>query len=695
MTALAAERPARPAPDTPMINSTLIHGHDGPVARYADDAWPLGPLSDNPSADRRTIYWNKVVAVLREELRYLSWLLINEPVPDRLLFDQAPSYRSRLGAPRIYATALAWRNFARWLAQRGLTSLADCSERDYRDYIRHLTAKGTSRDQTREALNCLTRLWVFDSISDPPLGLPEPPWQREGADDFLPAATSRGENMTEPISPATMGPLLIWAVRVIDEFSADILTAWQTFQRMTTAAAQNTATKQTLVALNAYLADLAAHDRPLPSMPTRNGRGTANTYISALTGASRTQCHSTTKHPAWRNYLQRNPGPCPLPMKITATVDGRPWTRAIDFTEATTLMKHLVTAAFIVVSYLTGMRPGEVLGLRAGCCPDPESGHHLIHGHVFKTARDDSGNHLSAGQLRDVPWVAIPPVVRAIRILEHIVPDGLLFSSAAHDFSRRRELVGSATKTAMGDRIERFVTWANTLAADLGRPYEIIPADPHGAIGTARFRRTLAWHIARRPGGLVALAIQYGHLRTAVSGHYASRSRDGVHDLLDIETARATADTLAELNDTLATGDGISGPAARRAIQAAAHAPAYAGAVLTARDARNLLANPALAVHNNPHALLLCVYDPRKALCRRQGQQAAPSLDRCVADCANISRTDQQAHQLVLKAEALEKQAAGLVPEPLAERLRARADTLRLYADQHECTRITLQEPSA
>ncbi|MEV6132661.1 hypothetical protein AB0M05_38730 [Streptomyces violaceusniger] len=45
-----------------------------------------------------------------------------------------------------------------------------------------------------------------------------------------------------------------------------------------------------------------------------------------------------------------------------------------------------------------------------------------------------------------------------------------------------------------------------------------------------------------------------------------SRSRDGIHDLLDIETARATVDTLATLNADLSEGVGISGPAARRAI---------------------------------------------------------------------------------------------------------------------------------
>lgn len=71
---------------------------------------------------------------------------------------------------------------------------------------------------------------------------------------------------------------------------------------------------------------------------------------------------------------------------------------------------------------------------------------------------------------------------------------------------------------------------------------------PHTA--SAGRRRSLAWHIARRPNGLVALAIRYGHLRTTlVSDGYASRSRGGIHELIDVETVRAVADTVADLKD--------------------------------------------------------------------------------------------------------------------------------------------------
>lgn len=111
---------------------------------------------------------------------------------------------------------------------------------------------------------------------------------------------------------------------------------------------------------------------------------------------------------------------------------------------------------------------------------------------------------------------------------------------------------GSLRSPALRTRIEDFVTWANAEAARHGPPGEVRPPDPHGAVGTRPFRRTLAWHIARRPGELVALAIPYSHLRTAlVYEGYAARSRDGIHELIDIETVRAVADTVADLIDDL------------------------------------------------------------------------------------------------------------------------------------------------
>ena len=209
-----------------------------------------------------------------------------------------------------------------------------------------------------------------------------------------------------------------------------------------------------------------------------------------------------------------------------------------------------------------------------------------------------------------------------------MVPAGhLLFDHHAHDLPGSRAGTGSLKVSALGDRIEDFVTWANREAASHGLPGEAIPADPHGTISLSRFRRTLAWHIARRPNGLVALAIQYGHMRTAfdwTTEGYGSRSRDGIHDLIDLETARAVADTVAALHDDLGNGGGISGPAARRAIKAAATAPRFAGTPITLASARKLLANEDAMIYDNPHALVLCHYKRDRALCHRDGSQGHP-----------------------------------------------------------------------
>ncbi|MDX3763240.1 hypothetical protein [Streptomyces sp. AK02-04a] len=92
--------------------------------------------------------------------------------------------------------------------------------------------------------------------------------------------------------------------------------------------------------------------------------------------------------------------------------------------------------------------------------------------------------------------------------LERMVPPGeLLFSHAVHG-AMAGPGTGSLCSSALRTRIEDFVTWADAEAAQHGLPGEVIPPDPHAAVGTRRFRRTLAWHIARRPGGLVALAIR-------------------------------------------------------------------------------------------------------------------------------------------------------------------------------------------
>lgn len=191
-----------------------------------------------------------------------------------------------------------------------------------------------------------------------------------------------------------------------------------------------------------------------------------------------------------------------------------------------------------------------------------------------------------------------------------MVPDGhLLFDRHAHDlYFARQGGTGALKASGLRARIEDFAAWANREAASQVLPGEAIPDDPHGAIGLGRFRRSLAWHTARRLNGLV----RPGHpvrshadrlrLRLDDLGH-GSRSRGGIHDLINLETARATADTVMDLHETLSNGGGISGPAARRAIRAATTPLSFAGVAITLGSAGKLLKNEDAMIYDNP---LLC-----------------------------------------------------------------------------------------
>jgi hypothetical protein len=50
-------------------------------------------------------------------------------------------------------------------------------------------------------------------------------WQAAGG-------AADGENTTEPLDPQVIGPLLVWAIRVVEDFSSDILAAWAENRRL-------------------------------------------------------------------------------------------------------------------------------------------------------------------------------------------------------------------------------------------------------------------------------------------------------------------------------------------------------------------------------------------------------------------------------------------------------------------------------
>ncbi|MEV4338039.1 integrase [Streptomyces sp. NPDC049590] len=692
-----------PGPDSPAVLPEWISpGNTHHNARYSEAVWPLAPLIDNPGTSLIKIHWSGCPSPLLGQVKLAAWTLINGRLRPTYLKGRGVRARSRTSAVDMRDACNEWKRLARWLHERRIDSLTGCTEDVWRAYLPERWADGVTRETAEKICSHLTDLWAFDQLSAHPSDIARPPWEAEGLDDFLPEAdgSAHGENSTEPLDPLVLGPLLVWAIRFVDDFADDILAAWAERERLMARAAANRASPESSTALAQFLLPRARSGGSLPAIRMHGRRTLARTYISALTGASLSQVDRFNARHQLSILANERPGPCPLDVPVTGQVNGKPWREYVDFDEAAELARHLGTAAAIICLYLTGMRPQEVQGLRSGCCPDPASDdtsrRHLIRSRHYKNVADGDGNHISAGEEREVPWVAITPVVHAIRVLERMVPSGgLLFSATHHDFTFRRQLHGVLKNDALNERIEDFVAWTNREAAAQNLPEMLIPKDPHGAIGMSRFRRSLAWHIARRPGGLIALAIQYGHMRTVLdartSSGYGSRSRTGMHSVLDVETALAAADTAAKLQDRIAAGEKVSGPAARRALTAAATAPKFEGRIVPAtfaKKAAQFLGRDGIVLFDNPEAMLICAFKRDKALCEPGPGAHAPRQYDCRPGCGNAVRTDTHARLMRERADQLD-QLADASPGPLGRRFKANADRLREAADTHDATALS------
>ncbi|MGW3460587.1 integrase [Streptomyces olivaceoviridis] len=706
MTALAIEDDPyllpMPAPDSPVVLPKWINpGNTHLISRYQEDLWSLAPLIDNPSTSLFTINWESCPGSPRAELKLIAWTMINGEQRPTYVKTRGISARGRKSADTRVGICREWLRLARWLHQRGVGELAACTEEEWRSYAAHRFKGGIGRGRAEAILRNLTELWAFDQIAARRCGIAQPPWETEGVDDYLPAAggTGAGENSTEPLDPQVIGPLLVWAIRTVEDFADDILAAWAEHRRLHALAADFTGTTAgRQAALEAYLLPLMRDGSPIPATQIAGRTVLARRFIAATTGATVNQVDRFARLHDLTELAAKNPGPCPLSIPVSGQINGRPWREYLDYNETADLMRHLSTAAAITCLYLTGMRPQEVQGLRSGCCSDPapnpdgSSGRHLIRSRHYKNVTDDDGNYVSVGEERPVPWVAITPVVHAIRALERMVPDGELLLSSAHQGGRAVKHPGALKVNALTKRIEDFASWANREALAHGLHEQVIPPDPHGRIGLARFRRTLAWHVARRRGGLIALAIQYGHMRTVLdartSSGYAARSRRGIHSVLDVETALAAAETAAHLRDRIAAGEKISGPAARRAPTAAAQAPRFEGRVVPptfAKKASAYLARDGLVLFDNPDVSLICVFKRDNALCDPGPDATAPNQPDRRPGCGNAVRTDSHARASRSHADRNDQLAAH-TPGPIAKRIRAAAARDRATADAHDAT---------
>ncbi|GFG71477.1 hypothetical protein [Mycolicibacter senuensis] len=671
----------------------------GNLSTVGDNRWDLTPLVQKQTVSGTlSIVFDTFPAPYVATAKRLIWASINKPTPVEDL-ERSSAARSQLAPATVCIFARFLRQWMTWLADKDIHEFSAVTDATYDEYADHLKRHHGSRENVGNALFAVTRSWLYAPYLPEADRLAQPPWENShtGRASVLGPGNWTSENKTTPIHPQTMAGLLVWAMRFVTDFSDDILSA-----KALKATPRDV--PRSLLALTpyqrfrAYVQQSRQESQTVPGWVAPNRphmRLLAKGFIGWQLGLSPEQ--TQVMYPRWPIAGLSASDDADLPMPITGSVGGKAWTPAINFYEVEELCRHLATAAFVIVAYLTGMRGEECRALERGCCrthTDPATGqlHYRIYGRTFKGALDKSGNAIPAGVEREQPWLAIAPVAKAITVMEALNPTSqLLFPIDAFALWPCGVNAGKAVHARMvRDRIQDLIDWSNRAALRLGRTHEVVPADPDEAVTVKRFRRTLAWFIYRKPGGRVALGVQYGHLRGYTTDGYGSRVTSGLRDVFPMEEALARADYLEDAHQRLENGEQVSGPAADRYTQAIhLFDRQFRGRYMSNKQAAALRANPQLRIYDNPQQFVTCCYDQSKALCHPDRQTAAnelrsPDVSHCQPGCGNIARTDEniaQVEDAIARHEA--EIASPTTPIPLRRRLQQRVNALQAIVDAH------------
>ena len=228
----------------------------------------------------------------------------------------------------------------------------------------------------------------------------------------------------------------------------------------------------------------------------------------------------------------------------------------------------LYAACFVVISYLVGARANEILRLEAGCV-QRRGEVTVIVGSIFKHQAEYNG--------RPHEWVAPPPAVRAVAVLEALSAGHRAQAGRAQLWLRRRYASGAtewqrvcagalvvSSTLRMHYLLLRFASWLG-LPQHQGKDWRLT---------THQGRKTFARFAALRDGSaLFALAQHLGHRERAVTDHGYAGSDYRLNQEIDAEILEQSA---AAWEHMLAT-PGLGG---RAGAEIVAKRPRFRGARL-------------------------------------------------------------------------------------------------------------------
>jgi hypothetical protein len=669
----------------------------GRLSTFGAPRWELQPGHPDAHTPSCTITWSRFPAGLVLPFKAFALAALDHP---RTFDRDGGAWHGQYASVATIRTWLAdLAVFAHWMHTRRLGRISDVTGADLAGYLAHVQALPRSALRKRDLLHAVRMLWAYREHLPPPARLSgDHPWG-PASSSVLAAAPGPGRyNKTPRIATATMAALLAWALHMLEDIGPDIRDAWTQHRLLRAGTHPSQRRYDGLSAADRLHLFATTPGAALPAnVRDGSGGGVNLAHLARLVGLPPCSIKNSVRLKAtvlgWSLPLV-----APTLGAIAGTVNGQPWrNQPIRTDELGPLTRHLATACFILISYLSGMRPGEVLTLRRGCTSQhPSTGELLVHGRRSKGFDRDPlprGGSERADGTR--PWVVVKPVHDAIAMLEALTSGDALFPPSLLRPGNRLTACTDTTRTAslIAADLNAFVAWVNQqfTQAD-GHP--AIPADPTKHLHAARFRRTLAYFIVRRPKGLIACALQYGHVSTKVTLSYAGAADSSWLDDLAVERLEMVLDHVDEDWDRLGRGEHVSGPAATEYRTRLQRAAPFAGRAITSlRNADRLLGADDPNIHHGEG--MTCVYRPEQAECRkhRPAQGLAtdgPDQAACRSTCQNLAYTDRDIETLRTRLTVLEPAAAeSLAPRPLRDRAAEQAHRIRAVIDQHRSSRPT------
>ena len=597
----------------PHAETRVLHGRQlrpGTVleetARFDDEVWRLAPAMLQGHQPALSLHFTTLPAMHRLTGKRLCYAMLSGPLPPGELRQSIGSVRTAFGHLKALTQWLEVRS-----PQRTLGSLRPT---DLQDYQRHLLLT-TPHAKARRAARCHVRLLWRCRAALHEDGLSFDPKHLTGWDEGRVVYAT--ENLTDRIPESVLGPLLTWAIRFVDDFAPDILVADARRRAHLRGGHGNTDTKTALAKVDRVLDQYRKRSAPLPG---RDGEVNLH-FLARQAGCSRDFLARQNDRlaAAARELGIGNQSAYDSP--ITAHVAGAPWTGGIvahtgDLYDVARLTRLLQTACYIAIAFLSGMRDSEVKHLQRGCLQvqrntDGQAYRWIVTSRAFKGQRESDGVQAT--------WLTGEPAARAIAVLEQLQPPPTAWLFAVLPNNPGVGPMASSGNQAMSGKSTRqclnhFTTWVNDYCqhSDLAETVPLVNGQPW-RLTTRQFRRTLAWFIARRPGGTIAGAIAYRHQGIQMFEGYAGTSSSGFRAEVESEQALARGEHL------LAMIDGhehlhMDGPAraevARRLQDFAGNAH-FAGAVSTdPRRLKRLMAREDPAIY--PGDYVHCVSTRRR-----------------------------------------------------------------------------------